>query len=85
MRVEVSEEEFRDLVHEYWMRLPPEDRVEAGARMTEAFRDFLIASVPPNLPELTRKQIFYQQMYGEPWPIDFQPADTGFGRSCPGT
>lgn len=64
--------EIADLVRERMMALSGEQRFLMGARMFEAARTMVLASLPPNLSPVERREILYNRLYGEPLPHNVQ-------------
>ncbi len=50
------------------MALSGSDRIQMGARMFDAARDMVLASLPTGLSERERKRFLFQRIYGEDLP-----------------
>lgn len=48
-----------------------EERILMCAEMYETAREFIISSMPENLPVNDQKRYIYEKIYGEPLPEDF--------------
>ncbi|MDA7510332.1 hypothetical protein N8642_03555 [bacterium] len=66
--------EIADLVRKRMMALSGEQRFLMGARMFEAARTMVLASLPPNLSSVERREILYHRLYGEALPHNVQKA-----------
>ena len=63
--------EIAELVRQKIMSRTGEERFLMGARMFEAAREIILASLPPDLsPEELKSQLF-QRIYGEVMPVNF--------------
>ena len=61
--------EIADLVRTRVMALSGAERFLMGARMFEAARAIVLASLPENLSVTERNRRLYERFYGEVWPI----------------
>jgi hypothetical protein len=61
--------EIAELVRQRIMSRTGEERLIMGARMFDAAREMILASLPPGLsPEELKRQLF-QRLYGRPMPF----------------
>ena len=60
--------EVAALIRERLMALSGSDRIQMGARMFDAARDMVLASLPTGLSERERKRFLFQRIYGEDLP-----------------
>ena len=65
--------EVKKKYHEMMMALSGEERFLMGARMFDAARELILASLPKDLTELERKKRLFERIYGFPLPEDFPP------------
>lgn len=60
--------EIADMVRARLMALSGAERFCMGARMFEAARSVVLASLPPDLSETERKRLLFDRLYGKPLP-----------------
>ena len=60
--------EVAEMVRVRLMALSGAERFVMGARMFEAARRMVLASLPADLPESERKRLLFERFYGEPLP-----------------
>lgn len=60
--------EIAEMVRVRLMALSGAERLCMGARMFEAARRMVLASLPPGLTEAERKRRLFERLYGEPPP-----------------
>lgn len=65
--------EIEELMRELLMKRSGEERFIMGALMFDAAREFIIASLPPNLPASEFKRSLFERIYGIPF-SNFQDA-----------
>ncbi len=58
--------EIEEMVREMMMKRTGEERFVMGARMFDAAREFVIASLPPDLPPPEFKRRLFERFYGYP-------------------
>jgi len=61
--------EIAEMVQRMMMQRSGEERFIMGANSFEAARTMVLASLPPDLPDLERKRLLFQRLYGEPPPF----------------
>jgi hypothetical protein len=61
--------EIAELVRQKLMALTGEERFVMGARMFDAAREMILASLPKELPPHELKQQLFQRIYGQPLPF----------------
>lgn len=59
-----TDAEIAARVHEMMMRRSGEERLMMGARMFDAAREIVIASLPKDLPEIEFKRQLFERIYG---------------------
>lgn len=60
--------EIEELMRELMMKRSGEERFIMGALMFDAAREFVIASLPPNLHAPEFKRQLFERVYGIPFP-----------------
>ncbi len=66
--------EVASLVRELLMQRSGAERFVMGALMFDAAREFVIASLPANLPPAEFKRRLFERIYGMPLPVLPNPA-----------
>ena len=61
--------EIAEMVRARLMNLSGETRLIMGVQMFESARAMILASLPPDLNEFERKQLLFERIYGEKFPI----------------
>ena len=61
--------EIAEMVRARLMSLSGETRFIMGVQMFEAARTMILASLPPGLSEVERKQLLFERVYGEKLPL----------------
>jgi hypothetical protein len=61
--------EIEAMVREMLMRRSGEERMMMGARMFDAAREMVIASLPKDLPPDEFKRQLFERIYGYPLPV----------------
>jgi len=56
--------EIEAFIREKLMALPGETRLQMGARMFDAAREMVLASIPAHLPEVERMRQLTERVYG---------------------
>lgn len=63
--------EIAEMVRARLMALSGAERFQMGARMFDAARRMVLASLPPGLSESEQKRLLFERLYGEPLPAQF--------------
>jgi hypothetical protein len=61
--------EVAELMRELLMQRSGEERFMMGLLMFDAAREFVLASLPADLPEAEFKRRLFERIYGLPWPV----------------
>ena len=61
--------EVAELMRKLLMQRSGAERFVMGALMFDAAREFIIASLPKDLPETEFKRRLFERIYGLPWPV----------------
>ena len=61
--------EIAEMVRARLMKLSGETRLIMGAQMFESARAMILASLPTDLTEFERKQLLFERIYGEKFPV----------------
>ena len=61
--------EIAEMVRARLMNLSGETRLIMGAQMFESARAMILASLPTDLTEFERKQLLFERIYGEKFPV----------------
>ena len=61
--------EIAELVRQKLMARSGEERFVMGARMFDAAREMVLASLPADLPPEELKRQLFQRLYGQPMPF----------------
>lgn len=62
--------EIKKLVRNQLLARSGAERVQMGSRMFDAARAMILASFPPNLPEIEKKVLLCARLYGDEINID---------------
>ncbi|MGB8353398.1 MAG: hypothetical protein WCD79_05885 [Chthoniobacteraceae bacterium] len=60
--------EIAEMIRARLMALSGAERFMMGVRMFDAARGMALASLPPGLPEVERKRMLFERIYGYPLP-----------------
>ena len=62
--------EIKKLVRNQMLARSGAERVQMGSRMFDAARAMILASFPPNLPEIEKKVLLCERLYGDEVDVD---------------